>query len=67
MLSIMIYDAWFLISAILGGGLGYFIFGYMFMKTNLQNCQIMRRAFCTQICGETGRFFYFHLITLFNI
>lgn len=55
MLSVMMYDAWIFISALIGGGLGYFIFGQMFMKINLENCQILRDAYCTQICGETGR------------
>ncbi|XP_023015283.2 uncharacterized protein isoform X1 [Leptinotarsa decemlineata] len=52
MLAVMVYNAWFLVSAVIGGALGYFIFGHMFMKINLQNCQIMRSAYCTQICGE---------------
>ncbi|CAH1154698.1 unnamed protein product [Phaedon cochleariae] len=53
MLAVMVYNAWFLVSAVLGGALGYFIFGQMFMKINIQNCQLMRSAYCTQICGET--------------
>ncbi|XP_076258443.1 uncharacterized protein LOC143195303 isoform X2 [Rhynchophorus ferrugineus] len=53
MLSVMLYDVWIFISALIGGGLGYFIFGQMFMKINLENCQILRDAYCTQICGET--------------
>ncbi|XP_072401008.1 uncharacterized protein [Diabrotica undecimpunctata] len=52
MLAVMIYNAWFLVSAVIGGALGYFIFGQMFMKINLQNCHIMRSAYCGQICGE---------------
>ncbi|KAJ8985650.1 hypothetical protein NQ317_015146 [Molorchus minor] len=52
MLGIMAYNFWFLVSAVIGGGLGYFVFGQMFMKINLQNCLIMRQAYCTQICGE---------------
>lgn len=53
MLSVMLYDAWLLISAVIGGGVGYFIFGQKFMKLNLENCHIIREAYCTQICGET--------------
>lgn len=55
MLSVMIYNTVFLISAVIGGGLGYFVFGHLFMKLNIQNCQLMRSAFCTQICGEAGK------------
>jgi copper transporter 1 len=52
MLSVMLYNGWLFVSAVLGGGLGYFIFGQMFMKTNLQNCQIIRDTWCMQKCGE---------------
>ncbi|XP_066252156.1 protein SLC31A2-like isoform X2 [Euwallacea similis] len=55
MLSVMLYDAWLLISAVIGGGLGYFIFGQKFMKINLENCHIIREAYCTQICGESEK------------
>ncbi|XP_048524086.1 uncharacterized protein LOC109543091 isoform X1 [Dendroctonus ponderosae] len=53
MLSVMLYDAWILISAVIGGGIGYFVFGQKFMKINLENCHIIRETYCTQICGET--------------
>lgn len=52
----MLYDGWFLIAVVVGGGVGYFIFGHQFMKINLQNCQIIRQAYCTQICGDIGTF-----------
>ncbi|XP_018569418.1 copper transporter 5.1-like isoform X2 [Anoplophora glabripennis] len=52
MLGVMVFNGWFLVSAVIGGGVGYFIFGQMFMKINIQNCHIMREAYCTQICGE---------------
>ncbi|KAL1506791.1 hypothetical protein ABEB36_006088 [Hypothenemus hampei] len=53
MLSVMLYDAWILVAAVIGGGLGYFVFGQKFMKINLENCHIIRATYCTQICGET--------------
>lgn len=53
MLSVMLYDAWLFLSALIGGGFGYFIFGQKFMKINLENCHIIRETYCTQICGET--------------
>lgn len=59
MLSVMLYDAWILVSAVIGGGLGYFVFGQKFMKINLENCHIIRETYCTQICGETGKFVMF--------
>lgn len=56
MLGVMVFNGWFLVSAVIGGGVGYFIFGQMFMKINIQNCHIMRKAYCTQICGEIGKY-----------
>lgn len=55
----MLYNGWFLVSAVVGGGLGYFIFGQMFMKINLQNCQIIRDTWCMQKCGEPGNLYLF--------
>ncbi|RZC36867.1 copper transporter 5.1 [Asbolus verrucosus] len=52
MLSVMLYNGWLFLSAVLGGGLGHFIFGQKFMKINLQNCQIIRDTFCMRKCGE---------------
>lgn len=56
MLSVMVYNGWILVSAILGGGIGYFTFGQKFMKINLENCQIIRDTWCMQSCGETGMY-----------
>ncbi|XP_060526622.1 uncharacterized protein LOC132702167 isoform X2 [Cylas formicarius] len=55
MLSVMLYDAWLLVSAVIGGGLGYFLFGYKFMKINMDNCRIIRDTYCTQICAEAEK------------
>lgn len=54
MLSVMFYNGWFIISVILGGGLGYFMFGQTFMKINLQNCQVIKDTYCMQKCDEPG-------------
>ncbi|CAG9864980.1 unnamed protein product [Phyllotreta striolata] len=52
MLAVMAYNVWFLVSACIGGAMGYFIFGQKFMKINVQNCQLMREAFCIQMCTD---------------
>lgn len=54
MLIAMLYNGWLFISCILGGGVGYFVFGQRFMKINMQNCQIIRDTYCMATCGEPG-------------
>lgn len=56
MLVVMVYNGWFLIAVVIGGGVGYFVFGQAFMKINLQNCQIIRDTHCMLKCGEPGKF-----------
>lgn len=52
MLTVMLYNGWMFVSILLGSALGYFIFGQVFMKLNLQNCQIIRDTYCMKHCGE---------------
>ncbi|KAL3280041.1 hypothetical protein HHI36_017548 [Cryptolaemus montrouzieri] len=52
MLIAMLYNGWLFIACIIGGGLGYFVFGQKFMKINMQNCQIIRETYCMATCGE---------------
>ncbi|KAK9871199.1 hypothetical protein WA026_011480 [Henosepilachna vigintioctopunctata] len=54
MLIAMLYNGWLFIACIVGGGLGYFVFGQRFMKINMQNCQIIRDTYCMATCGEPG-------------
>ncbi|XP_044762269.1 copper transporter 5-like isoform X1 [Coccinella septempunctata] len=54
MLIAMLYNGWLFIACIIGGGLGYFVFGQKFMKINMQNCQIIRDTYCMATCGEPG-------------
>lgn len=62
MLAVMIFNGWFLISVLIGAGLGYFLFGQSFTKLNLQNCEVIRETYCLLNCGE-GNSFYFCLKT----
>lgn len=55
MLCAMLYNGWLFIAVIIGGGLGYFVFGQTFMKINLQNCQVIRDTYCMLNCAEPGK------------
>lgn len=68
MLAVMMYNTWFLVSACIGGAIGYFIFGQKFMKINIENCQMMRDAFCIHMCSDMpGNYIcYITLLQIFN-
>lgn len=57
MLTIMAFNLWIFLSVLVGGGLGYFVFGQMFMKLNLENCQVIRDTYCMSTCSKPGRTF----------
>jgi len=46
MLIVMTFNCWFLFAAVIGGGIGYFVFGQMLVKLNLENCKIIQDTFC---------------------
>lgn len=54
MLTIMAFNLWIFLSVLVGGGLGYFVFGQMFMKLNLENCQVIRDTYCMSTCSKPG-------------
>lgn len=56
MLCAMLYNGWLFIAVIIGGGIGYFVFGQTFMKINLQNCQVIRDTYCMLNCAEPGKY-----------
>lgn len=51
MLIVMLYNGWMFLSVLIGGGLGYFIFGPNFMKLNMENCAIIRDTYCMANCS----------------
>lgn len=55
MLCVMMYNVWFIVAVVIGGTVGYFVFGQQFMKINLQNCQVMRDTYCMLKCDEPGK------------
>lgn len=55
MLSVMMYSGWLFVSVILGMGVGYFLFGHITMKVNMENINVQTTAtVCPSTCPETG-------------
>lgn len=55
MLSVMMYSGWVFLSVILGMGLGYFLFGHITMKVNMENINVRKTAaVCPPSCPEAG-------------
>lgn len=63
----MIYNVYFVISIVLGYGIGYFIFGQTAIKIKLKNCQVKRETFCMKDCSEPGKLIFIILFALKNI
>lgn len=57
MLSVMVYSGWLFVAVILGMGLGYFAFGHISMKINMENVQARTtKVICAPACGaEAGQ------------
>lgn len=55
MLSVMMYSGWLFVAVILGMGLGYFLFGHITMKVNMENINVRKTAnVCPPTCPEAG-------------
>lgn len=55
MLSVMMYSGWLFLAVILGMGLGYFLFGHITMKVNMENINVRKTAnVCPPTCPEAG-------------
>lgn len=75
MLSVMMYSGWLFLSVILGMGLGYFLFGHITMKVNMENINVRKTAVvCPPSCPEAGtsgmgnlNFFKFIQFTMFYV
>lgn len=57
MLSVMVYSGWLFAAVVLGMGLGYFVFGHISMKINMENVQARTtKVICAPACGaEAGQ------------
>lgn len=55
MLSVMMYSGWLFLAVILGMGLGYFLFGHITMKINMENISVRKTTtVCPPACSEAG-------------
>lgn len=55
MLSCMVYNGWLFVAIVLCMGLGYFLFGHVSMKINMENVQARsNNVICSPACPETG-------------
>jgi Ctr copper transporter family len=68
MLAVMMYNGYMFISVVLGAFIGYFLFGHISMKTNMENLQaIQTKIVCSNRCADSGEshFLYLHLCKYF--
>jgi hypothetical protein len=55
MLAVMMYNGYMFISVVLGAFIGYFLFGHISMKTNMENLQaIQTKIVCSSRCADSG-------------
>lgn len=55
MLSVMVYSGWLFLAVILGMSLGYFVFGHITMKVNMESIQTRTtKVLCSPACPEAG-------------
>lgn len=55
MLSVMVYSGWLFVAVIFGMGLGYFVFGHISMKINMENVQARTtKVICAPGCSADG-------------
>lgn len=55
MLCVMLFNGYLFIAVCLGMAVGYFLFGHLSMKTNMENLQaIQTKIICSARCAESG-------------
>lgn len=55
MLSVMVYSGWLFVAVVFGMGLGYFVFGHISMKINMENVQARTtKVICAPGCSTDG-------------
>lgn len=56
MLAVMIFNGYIFVSVALGAFVGYFMFGHLSMKTNMENLQaIQTKIICSTRCADSGK------------
>lgn len=54
MLAVMLYNGWLFLTVVLSMGLGYFLFGHISMKINMENVQARTtNVICSPACPST--------------
>lgn len=53
MLAVMGYNGWLFLAVVLSMGLGYFFFGHIAIKVNMESIQARtRKVVCTPVCSQ---------------
>lgn len=65
MLSVMVYSGWLFAAVVIGMGLGYFVFGHLSMKINMENVQarttkVICEPSCSVEAATSGRLRLYH-------
>lgn len=56
MLAVMLFNGYIFISVVFGAFVGYFLFGHLSMKTNMENLQaIQTKIICSARCADSGK------------
>lgn len=56
MLAVMMFNGYMFIAVVLGAFVGYFLFGHLSMKTNMENLQaIQTKIICSTRCADSGK------------
>jgi copper transporter 1 len=55
MLAVMVFNGYIFVAVASGAFVGYFLFGHLSMKTNMENLQaIQTKMICSTRCADSG-------------
>lgn len=58
MLAVMLFNGYIFVSVAMGAFVGYFLFGHLSMKTNMENLQaIQTKIICSTNCANSGKLY----------
>jgi solute carrier family 31 (copper transporter), member 1 len=56
MLAVMMFNGYIFVAVVMGAFIGYFLFGHLSMKTNMENLQaIQTKIICSTRCADSGK------------
>lgn len=68
MLAVMVYNGYIFIAVAMGAFIGYFLFGHLSMKINMENLQaIQTKMICSTRCADSGELFCLLLVVSSSI